>query len=91
MSNNIFCKKLNEESEALDYQPIPGKVGQRIQADISAKAWDMWIAHQTMLINEYRLNLLDVKAQSFLSEEMEKFLFGSGSEKPSGFSPIDAA
>jgi Fe-S cluster protector protein len=32
-----------------------------------------------MLINEYRLNLLDPKARQYLNEQMEQFLFGGGS------------
>jgi Fe-S cluster biosynthesis and repair protein YggX len=31
-----------------------------------------------MLINEYRLNLLDPQARKFLQEQMEQFLFGTG-------------
>ena len=45
----------------------------------------MWLAHQTMLINEYRLNLSDPKSREFLSIELQKYFFGEGSEKPSGF------
>ena len=47
----------------------------------------MWLAHQTMLINEYRLSLIDPKAREFLQEEMQKYFFGEGSEKPAGFAP----
>ena len=43
--------------------------------------------HQTVLINEYRLNMMDPKARDFLKTEMEKFLFGDGSEKPGCFEP----
>jgi len=40
-----------------------------------------------MLINEYKLNMMDKKARDFIKVEMEKFLFGEGSEKPAGFTP----
>ena len=43
-----------------------------------------------MLINEHRLSMADVKARGFLLKEMEKFLFGSGSEKPTGYTPPKA-
>ena len=39
-----------------------------------------------MLINENRLTPIEPKARQFLEQEMEKFFFGEGSEKPSGFS-----
>lgn len=89
MTRTIHCIKLNEEAEGLDYAPYPGELGQRIFKDISKTAWQQWLNHQTMLINEYRLNALDPKAQSFLETEMKKFLFGNGSHKPSGYQAED--
>ena len=88
MTRMIFCHKLQAEHEGLDSPPLPGSLGDKIFNEISKKAWKMWVEHQTMLINEYRLSLIDPKARSFLSEEMERFLFGTGSEKPSGYVPI---
>lgn len=85
----IYCHKLNIELPELTYQPYPGLLGERILKEISAQAWQMWLAHQTTLINEYRLNLLNAESRQFLATEMEKFLFGGGSEKPAGFSPHD--
>jgi Fe-S cluster biosynthesis and repair protein YggX len=85
VSENIFCKKLNKEAPALTYTPYPGALGQRIRENISAPAWEAWLGHQTMLINEYRLNLTDKASRQFLETEMEKFLFADGSEKPAGF------
>lgn len=89
MPRMIHCVKLNQESEGLDFQPYPGDLGQKIVSHISKEAWEMWKKHQTMLINEYRLNLLDAEARSFLATEMEKFLFGAGSEKPAGYVPVE--
>ena len=45
----------------------------------------MWLSQQTMLINEYRLNLIDPEARSFLKQEMQKFFFEGGSEPPPGY------
>lgn len=87
MSRTIHCAKLNKEAEGLDFAPYPGELGKRIYENISKEAWQQWMNHQTMLINEYRLSLIDPKAREFLAKEMEKFLFGDGSEKPSGFVP----
>lgn len=87
MTRVIDCEKLGKEAEGLDAPPYPGALGQRIYAHISKQAWQTWTNHQTMLINEYRLSLIDPKSRQFLEEEMEKFLFGNGSEKPSGYTP----
>ncbi|MDO8954634.1 MAG: oxidative damage protection protein [Gammaproteobacteria bacterium] len=88
MSRMIHCKKLDKQAEGLDFAPYPGTLGQSIYEQISKEAWALWLAHQTMLINEYRLNMLDPQARKFLSTEMEKFLLGDGSEKPAGYKPI---
>ena len=81
----VQCKKLGIEAEGLDTAPYPGDLGERIYENISAKAWGMWLSHQTMLINEYKLSMIDKQARDFLTKEMDKFLFGGGSEKPPGF------
>jgi Fe-S cluster biosynthesis and repair protein YggX len=87
----IHCVKLGKSAPGLERPPYPGVIGQKVFDEVSAEAWQLWLGHQTMLINEYRLSLIDPKSRSFLREEMEKFLFGSGSEKPAGFVPPTAS
>ena len=65
MTRTVFCQKLQQELEGMDSAPYPSELGQRIFDHISQKAWDAWINHQTMLINEYRLSLLDPKSKTF--------------------------
>ena len=85
MTRKVHCLKLGKEAEGLDYVPYPGELGQRVYDNISAQIWQQWVDHQTMLINEYRLTPVEPKARKFLEDEMEKFLFGEGSEKPKEF------
>jgi Fe-S cluster biosynthesis and repair protein YggX len=85
MARTIFCTFLQREAEGLERAPYPGELGQRIYASISREAWQQWLRHQTMLMNEYRLTPIEPKARKFLVEEMEKFLFGGGSQKPDGY------
>lgn len=87
MTHIVNCKKLKKEAEGLDFPPLPGELGQKIYQQISKEAWALWQHHQTMIINEYRLNLADKQAREFLTQEMENFLFGDGSEKPPGYVP----
>lgn len=87
MSRTVNCVKLGREAEGLDFPPWPGELGKRIYESISKEAWQLWIQHQTMIINEYRLNAMDPKAREMIATEMEKFLFGSGSDKPEGYVP----
>ena len=87
MSRTVFCQKEQRDTEGLDFVPYPGELGQRIFNGIGKSAWAAWLAHQTMLINENRLSPLDPKHRAFLQAEMEKFLFGAGSDKPEGYTP----
>ena len=81
----VQCVRLGCEAEGLTRQPWPGELGKRIYDSVSRDAWQEWLGHQTMLINEYRLNALDPNARNFLAGEMEKFFFGDGAEKPAEF------
>ncbi len=87
MSHVVNCVKLKREAEGLDRQPYPGELGKRIYENVSKQAWQDWLRHQTMLINEYRLSPVDPKARSFLEEQMEKYFFGDGSDTPPDFRP----
>lgn len=79
MKRQVNCAKLNQLMDGLDKPPYPGALGQRVFDQISAQAWQMWLGHQTMLINEYRLNVIEPQARQFLENEMRQFLFD---EKP---------
>ena len=87
MSRKVKCVMLGEEAEGLDYAPYPGDLGQRIYENVSREAWQKWLAHQTMLINEHRLSPINPQHRKYLEEEMEKFFFGGGSAAPEGYVP----
>ncbi len=87
MTHMIQCVKLEKEAEGLDYVTYPGELGQRIYENVSKEAWQLWLGHQTMLINENRLSPIEPRARQFLEQEMEKFFFGEGSTIPEGYVP----
>lgn len=87
MGNPVNCVKLGREAEGMDKKPYPGELGERIFNNVSKEAWQMWLQHQTMLINEYRLSPMDPKARQFLEKEMENFFFGEGSAPPPDYNP----
>ena len=87
MARMVKCVKLGKEAEGLDYPTYPGELGKRIFENVSKQAWQTWLGHQTMLMNENRLNPLDPKARKFLESEMEKHFFGAGSKPPEGYVP----
>jgi Fe-S cluster biosynthesis and repair protein YggX len=90
MSRTIQCVKLGREAEGLDFPPYPGDLGKRIFEQISKEAWQAWLKHQTMLVNENRLSLADPRARKYLAEQMESHFFGSGADAVEGFVPPQA-
>ena len=87
MSRMIDCIKLKKQAEGLDFPPYPGELGKKIYESVSKEAWAAWLKHQTMLVNENRLNLADVRARKYLATQMEKHFFGDGADSASGYVP----
>lgn len=87
MARMVKCVKLGREAEGLDFPPYPGELGKRIFENVSKEGWQAWIRHQTILVNENRLNLADPKARKYLAEQMEAYFFGAGAEWPAGYMP----
>ena len=87
MARMVNCVKLGHEAEGLDFPPYPGPLGKRIYESVSKEAWAAWLKHQTMLVNENRLSLADIRARKWLAEQMEQHFFGGGAEMPSGYVP----
>ncbi len=85
MARTVFCKKYQQELEGLDAPPYPGAKGQDIFDNVSKQAWQEWMNHQTMLINEKRLNMMDLGARTYLSEQMNKFLSGDDYDQADGY------
>lgn len=90
MARTVFCVKLQQEAEGLDFPPYPGELGKRLWESVSRDAWQAWLKHQTMLVNENRLNLADARARKYLAAQMEKYFFGDGGDRPAGYVPPSA-
>ncbi len=89
MNRKVQCIKLNKEADGLDKPTYPGELGQRIFDEVSQEAWQLWLGHQTILMNENRLSPINPEHRKFLETEMEKFFFGEGSATPDAFIPTD--
>ena len=87
MSRKVTCVKLNKEAEGLQFPPFPGELGKRIYENVSREAWQGWLEHQKMLVNENRLSLADPAARKYLMEQTEKYFFGPGADSASGYVP----
>lgn len=87
MSRHVNCRKYKQELEGLAFPPMPGAKGQDIFENVSQKAWQEWLSHQTLLINEKHLNLMDMTDRTYLNEQMTKFLSGEVVDQADGYVP----
>jgi len=90
MPRMVKCVKLGREAEAMKFKPFNDEFGQRLYDSVSQEAWKLWLEHSKMLINEYRLDLLDPRAQKILREQCDKFFFGEGAQLPPDYVPPKA-
>lgn len=90
MTRTVHCIHLKKDGEGMSFAPYPGELGKRIYNEVSKEAWALWMKHQTMLVNENRLNLADQRSRQYLARQMEKFFFGEGVEQPAGYVPPSA-
>ena len=91
MSHTVYCVIFKEELEGLGFKPVSGDLGARILDNVSKKAWQQWLTHQTMLINEKRLSLVDPEHKAYLAKQMEEFFFGEGADQPEGWISPDTS
>ncbi|WP_028864144.1 oxidative damage protection protein [Psychromonas aquimarina] len=87
MSRTVFCSYLKKEAPGLAFQLIPGELGKRIFDNISQEAWTKWQHKQTMLINEKKLNLMNLEDRKIIEEAMIGYLFENKDVDIEGYTP----
>ncbi len=87
MTRTVLCRKYGAELPGLPVPPYPGQKGQEIYRTVSRKAWQEWLALQTMLINEKQLNLASAADRKYLNEQLEKFLDNEQHDRAAGYIP----
>ncbi|MEH6650280.1 MAG: oxidative damage protection protein [Motiliproteus sp.] len=85
MSRSVFCKKYQQQLEGLERQPYPGAKGKEVFDNVSKKAWQEWLEHQTRLINEKHLNMMDAESRNYLSQQMDLFFSGDQFDQAEGY------
>lgn len=75
---DVKCVRCGQARAGFERAPFPGQIGARIINEICQDCWGLWVKQQTMLINHYGLNVMDPQARSFLTKNMQAFLFGTG-------------
>jgi Fe-S cluster biosynthesis and repair protein YggX len=69
----VKCRKLGKELPGLAKPPYKNELGQRIYAEISKEAWDMWIKDSVKYINTYRVDLTSPEGQKFMFDQAELY------------------
>lgn len=87
MARAVQCVYLNKEAPGLDFQLYPGELGKRIFDTVSKEAWSLWQQKQTMLINEKKLNMMNLDDRKLLEEQMINFLFEGKEVEIEGYVP----
>jgi Fe-S cluster biosynthesis and repair protein YggX len=87
MPHMVHCVKLNKELPGLDEAPFDNELGQKVYENVSQQAWQMWMEHCKMLLNEYRLNPARREDQEVIVKQLDMFFFGEGSAKPKEYVP----
>jgi Fe-S cluster biosynthesis and repair protein YggX len=70
----ITCSRCGAVTEPLPQPPLPTAAGKEVHARVCPACWKEWLGVQVMLINEYRLNLIDPQARTALERQMREFL-----------------
>jgi Fe-S cluster biosynthesis and repair protein YggX len=83
----VKCVNFQKEMPGLDEPPFNNALGQRIFENVSKEAWRLWLEHMKMLVNEYRLNLMDRQSQHLIQQQMEEYFFGEGAALPPDYVP----
>ena len=81
----VKCVKFQRELPGLEEPPFDNELGRRIFDNVSKDAWALWLEHLKMIVNEYRLNLIEREAQQIVKQQMEQYFFGEGSAPPPEF------
>lgn len=85
MTRTVFCKKYQQELEGLDRPPFPTAKGKELYETVSKQAWQDWQKHQTMLINEKQLSMMDPASRKYLQEQQDNFFANKSIDEIEGY------
>jgi Fe-S cluster biosynthesis and repair protein YggX len=83
----VNCIKLKKELPGLPGPPIPGDLGKQVYENVSKEAFNMFLEHFKMIVNEYRLDLSSPATDKVFEDQMREFFFGEGIKLPDEYVP----
>jgi Fe-S cluster biosynthesis and repair protein YggX len=84
---DVKCIRCGLTRGGLDRAPYPDALGKEIADKVCAVCWDDCKGMQVMVINEYRLDLSDPRAQEILEKAIRDFLGIAGEAPPQDVDP----
>lgn len=69
----VTCVRCGETREGLDRAPYADELGEKIKEQACVACWDECRNVQVMMINEYRLDLSDPRAQEMIEKATRDF------------------
>ena len=89
MASTIHCARCQRDTESFPEMPLPAPHGDELMTHTCPECFKDWMGTETMIINEYKLDLGVPRNQDLLNEEMARFLNlpSAGGEKPTGAPP----
>lgn len=84
----VHCRKLGKELPGLDRPPYRNELGQRIFAEVSKEAWEMWKKDSVKFINTYRVDLTTAQGQKFMFDQCAIYFgLGEGESAQTAWTP----
>jgi Fe-S cluster biosynthesis and repair protein YggX len=65
----VQCVKLGKELPGLARPPYRNELGQRLFENVSAEAWQQWLADSVKFVNTYRVDLASPEGQKFMFKQ----------------------
>jgi len=85
----MTCTRCKQEREGLPRAPFPGPLGEEVLGSACAACWSLWLAEQTLQMNEKRLSLGRPEHRDQITALMRRFLCLDGGEAPPPTRPPD--
>ena len=74
--SDITCTRCHLAKPMMETPPLPTVLGQKLQSEVCAECWADWKRTELMVINEYRLNMMDKGHRETLTKQMKAFFTG---------------
>ncbi len=71
---DVACRRCHQTQEGVSDIPYGGPLGDTLRATVCRVCWQAWCDMSVKIVNEYRLNLSEPSARTFVSTQMKIFL-----------------